>query len=641
MILLSVRSISRQFDVDPVFREVSFEVRPGERIGLVGPNGTGKSTLLNILAGIDDADTGEIERHPTADVALLEQEVDTTEGKTLIAEARSGLSHLYDLQHEAAELAERMSRETGAELLERLHKRYDQIQLDLHRFDAYNIDHRVDEVLHGLGFSPEDYERPLAEFSGGQRNRAVLARMLLRSPDVMLLDEPTNHLDIAATEWLESWLVRSRQAMIVVSHDRYFLDRVTTRILELFDGTLTDYRGNFSAYWQQRHERQKVSERTFEKQQEFIAKTEDFIRRNKYGQKHAQAADREKKLARLEQVEVVRDLSGPAMNFGKASRAGDWVLKTTDVAKGFGRPLFTDFTMNIDRGESVGILGPNGSGKTTLLRVLIGELPPDTGKVRFGTGVKIGYFDQQLESVDPELDAIAAIRPDDDPNISPGTLRSLLARFGIRGDLALQKVGLMSGGEKSKVALARLAAANVNVLVLDEPTNHLDLWARASLEEALQSFEGTLLFVSHDRYFIDRVAKSVIVLEPDRWRTYAGNYSDFVQFRRNIELEIASLESKQENVAQSTSKRSTSGTNAKPSSETPRRKRQYPYRKVEEIEADITEKESLVEQLEAEMADPAIHRNGERVKEVTQEYAAAKSRLEELYRHWEEAVELN
>ncbi|MGE3314474.1 MAG: ABC-F family ATP-binding cassette domain-containing protein [Planctomycetaceae bacterium] len=637
---MSVRDLSRQFDVEPVFSDVSFELRPGERIGLVGPNGTGKSTLLKILAGADDSDTGEIERHPTADLDFLKQESDLESDRTLIEEARAGLAHLYELQREAAELAELMAHETDRDDLARHQRRYDQIQLDLHRLDAYHVEHRVDEVLLGLGFSRDDYERPLTEFSGGQRNRAALARLLLRAPTILLLDEPTNHLDIAATEWLENWLARSQQTLIVVSHDRYFLDRVTTRILELFDGRLTDYRGNFSAYWNQRAERQKVAERTWEKQQEFIARTEDFIRRNKAGQKSIQAHDREKKLARLEQVELIREVSGPAMQFGKATRTGDWVIDAIDLEKGFGKPLFREFNLRIERGNSIGIFGPNGSGKTTLLRVLIGDLKADKGKLRFGTGIKIGYFDQQLTSIDPDLDAIAAIRPIDDPSATPGQMRGLLARFGIMGELALQKVGLMSGGEKNKVALARIAAQNVNVLVLDEPTNHLDLWARAALEEALQEFEGTLLFVSHDRYFLDRVARQVIVLNPESWRFHAGNYSDCMQFVRNRERE---LEEERASEAKQTAPAAEAGEVSRvPESSRPvRRKRQFPYRRVEEIEADIAASEQKVCELEAEMADPAIHREGDRVREVKRLYDEVKRQLEFLYEHWEEATELN
>lgn len=636
MILLTARNLSRQFDREPVFRDVEFEIRPGEKVGLVGPNGTGKSTLLKILADRDDADTGDIERHPSIDVELLEQEPVYGPERTLWEEAQAGLDHLYQLQRESADLAERMAAAANEADSERLHRRYDEIQHELQRLDAYHVDHRVEEVLSGLGFKEQDFHRPLVQFSGGQQSRAALARLLLRAPDLMLLDEPTNHLDIQATEWLEQHLSRSAQSMILVSHDRYFLDRVTNRTFELFGARLTDYTGNFSAYWKQRAERAKVAERTFEKQQEFIARTEDFIRRNKYGQKHAQAADREKKLARVEVVDRIQDVSGPAFDFGQASRTGDWVVDAVDVAKGYAHPLFTEFTLRIERGERVGILGPNGSGKTTLLRTLLGELKPDVGAVRFGTGVKIGYFDQQLACVDPNLDAVEAIRPADNPEITPGVLRKLLARFGIKGDLAFQQVGSLSGGEKSKVALAGIAAQNVNVLVLDEPTNHLDLWARAALEDSLKEFEGTILFVSHDRYFLDRVAQRVIVLDPPGWKTYEGNYSDFVQFLRNRDAEIATNSTTARPAATKKAE-----PDAPPSESKAKRKRRFKYRKVEDLEVEIHEMEELIRQLEADLVDPQIQRDGERIKDTLKRYEEAKAALPTLYEHWEEAVELN
>ncbi|MCA9118178.1 MAG: ABC-F family ATP-binding cassette domain-containing protein, partial [Planctomycetaceae bacterium] len=275
MILLSANGLSRQFDSEPVFRDVSFEVRQGERIGLVGPNGAGKSTLLHLLAGIDEPDTGHVQRHSGADIALLAQQVTFDDSRTLLQEARAGLEHLYALQRESEAVAREMASATDETALAKLQRKFDGLQHDLDQQDAWQIDHRIDEVLQGLGFSEDDYSRPLKTFSGGQQNRALLARLLLHSPDVMLLDEPTNHLDIAATEWLENWLSRCEQAVILVSHDRYFLDRVTTRILEMFDQRVTSYRGNFSAYWQQREERKKVEERSQEKQQEYIARTED------------------------------------------------------------------------------------------------------------------------------------------------------------------------------------------------------------------------------------------------------------------------------------------------------------------------------------------------------------------------------
>jgi ATP-binding cassette subfamily F protein 3 len=637
MILLSAQRLSRQFDTEPIFHDVTFDVRSGERISLVGPNGTGKTTLMRIIVGLDHADVGDLNRHTSAEIALLEQRAEFAADRTLIDEAKAGLSPLYELQANAADVAALIADEGDPARLERLNQQYDHLQEELRRLGGYNIDHRVDEVLTGLGFTPDQYDRPLQRFSGGEQSRALLARMLLQNPSLMLLDEPTNHLDIAATEWLESFLSRCDQAMIIVSHDRYFLDRVTQRTLELHGGQLSDYPGNFTAYWKLREERNKVLQRGHEKQNEEIARTEDFIRRNKSGQKHAQAADREKKLERMQndRIELQQSFGEVSMDFGEATRTGDWVIDAVEVGKGFDTPLFSDFTLRVNREDRVGILGPNGSGKTTLLRTLLGEISPDSGTVRQGTGVKVGYFDQQLESVDQNVDAIEAIRPPDAPDMKPAQLRKLLARFGVRGDLALQTVGHMSGGEKCKVALAKVAAQNVNLLVLDEPTNHLDLWARNSLEEALARFEGTLLFVSHDRYFLDRVARVVIVLDPEQWRHFEGNYSAFVAFMQNREREMKLAEP---TVTESRSaKRSAEGGEKSGRQKT----RKFPYRKVEDLEQEIAESEERIEELETNLADPEVHRDGRRMAEITAEYDNAKSQLESLYAHWEEAVELN
>lgn len=608
----------------------------GEKVGFVGPNGAGKTTLMKILAGLDEPDSGECILHGSARATLLEQAAQFSERRTLLDEAKIGLAPLYALQREAEAAAATIAVEADPQVREKLQRRYDALQQELHRHAAYNIDHRVDEVLLGLGFSPDEYDRPITQFSGGQQNRVLLARLLLAAPDLMLLDEPTNHLDIAATEWLEDYLARCEQAILVVSHDRYFLDKVTNRTLELHHGTTADFPGNFSAYWRLKAEQDELLGRTWEKQQAFIEKTEEFIRKNFYSNS-VQAHDREKKLARLERVERPRQIVAPAMGFGRARRTGDWVIEASGLTKGFDRPLFSDVSIQVLRGDRVGIFGPNGCGKTTLLRTLLGELAPDAGGVRIGANVEIAYYDQQLAGVAPEMDVIDAVRPVNNPTMLPAAVRELFARFGLKGDIVYQKVGSLSGGEKSKVALAKVAALNANVLILDEPTNHLDLWSRAALETALCEFDGTLLFVSHDRYFMDRVATQIFAFEPTRWRLYAGNYSNYIDSLRRGREE-ASAES---GAAPPAAKTKGESTGEAAPGQTVRRKRKFPYRKLDDLEAEIARVETQLAQLQEELGNPDLYRDGPRVKKVRETFDGLQAELARLFEHWEEAAELN
>lgn len=628
MLLVSAVNVVRQFDRAPVLNQVSFDLHLGERVGLVGPNGAGKTTLLRLLAGLDQPDAGEIIYPSGTTRGLLEQQPDFAPTRTLREEAAAGLEQILRWQREAAELAEQMASATDPAQQQRLARRYDDVQHLLQHRGGFQIDHRIDEVLSGLGFEPAQYDQPLKQLSGGQQNRVLLARLLLQAPDVLLLDEPTNHLDIAATEWLERYLVDSGRTLLLVSHDRYFLDKVCTRILELHAGRLTDYPGNFTQYWRLREERQLTAQRTYEKQQEFIARTEEYIRRNKYGQNASRAKDREQKLARVELVETIPDIPTPPMQFPTPTRTGDWVIDAVNLSKAFQTPLFEQLSLCIQRGERWGLLGPNGCGKTTLLRILLGELPPDTGVVRRGSNVRIGYFDQQLSSVPAEATALEAVRPPELARFTDGQLRDLLAHFGIQGDLALQRIGEMSGGERSKVALARLAALEPNVLVLDEPTNHLDLWSRAALEKALCAFEGTVLLVSHDRYFLDRVATHILAYEHGRWWEFPGSYSAFKDFCRQRAAELQTVASPRTPPPETATK-------------PPRRRRKFPYRKVADLEAEIAEKEEFLRRCERDLANPEIHRDHARWQQVMHDYEQVQAALNTLYEHWEEACELN
>ncbi len=498
-------------------------------------------------------------------------------------------------------------------------------------------------MLDGLGFSRPAHDQLVESLSGGQQNRLLLAKLLLGGADLLLLDEPSNHLDIEATEWLENFLVESRQAMLVVSHDRYLLDKVTNRTLELVNGTVESYPGNFSQYWRLKAERLEVERRTFERQQEFIAKTEDFIRRNKYGQKSAQAKDREKKLARVEAVTRPRTIAAPAFRFPAAARSGDIVLRVEHLAKAYEQPLIVDLNWDVLRGQRWGVLGPNGSGKTTLLRCLVGQVRPDAGTVIVGTGVQLGYYDQMLAGLDPKSQVVDAVRPPRKEFTEPER-RDLLAKFGLTGDAVFQAVSSLSGGERSRAALARLAAEEANVLVLDEPTNHLDLWARDALERALMDFDGTVLFVSHDRYFLNRVADHLLVLEPPQVRVIDGNYETYLALQESWReaadrpaavTSARAVEAKAEPPAISLSP--ATATDGKPA----RRKRRFPYRKAADIETEIHQREASIAGFETSLATPEVYRNAQRMREVPAAIAAEKEALAQLYEHWEEANELN
>jgi ATP-binding cassette subfamily F protein 3 len=642
MILLSVHDLTKHFGPEPVLAGVTFDLRPGERASLVGPNGAGKTTLLRIIAGAEQADSGQAVLHSSARLGYLEQHPVFEPGRTVWDEAHSALAAIADLARTSEELAAAIATETDPAERKRLEHRFEHIQYELQHHDAYNLDYRIERILAGLGFAKAAFQQSVGQLSGGQQNRLLLAKLLLAEPDLMLLDEPSNHLDIDATEWLEDFLVESEQAILVVSHDRYFLDRTTNRTLELFQGTVESYPGNFTQYKRLKAERLEVQKRTYERQQEEIAKMEDFIRRYHFGERHQQAEDRRKKLERIERVPPPREIAAPPMAFPAASRTGDIVLRAEHLTKSFpGKPLFDDLSFDVLRGEKWGILGPNGSGKTTLLRCLLGQLALDAGRVILGTGVKIGYFDQLLSGLDPDEQAIDAVRPSHKEFLEQAR-RDLLARFGVTGDMVFQRLGSLSGGEQNRTALARLAASDANFLILDEPTNHLDLWARGSLESALREFDGSVIFVSHDRYFLNQVATKLLIVEPARFRVINGNYDTYLHFvrqglARDARAAVAAGASTENRPDSDLPReRAASSKSAKE-----RRKRKYPYRKVPEIEAEIAERESRIDELHQLFASEEVIRDGSRIKQLKAELEEHEVALPKLYEHWEEASEMN
>jgi ATP-binding cassette subfamily F protein 3 len=639
MLLLSCSNLTRGFDQGPLFERIGFELLAGDRVGLVGPNGAGKTTLLRLLAGLDDPDEGAVRLHAGARVSILQQQPKFEPGRTLFAEALAALDELVAAHDDMVHTAEALARAADAAEHKSLAARYDRLNELLRYHDAYNIDHRVERVLDGLGFRPADYDRTVETFSGGQQGRLMLAKLLLAAPDVMLLDEPSNHLDIQATRWLEEYLVEQHEAMLIVSHDRYFLDKVVTKIFELHSGRLTSYPGNYRAYARLRQERYEQELREWESQQEYVAKQEEYIRRVHYGQLHKQAHSRQKALDKLERIERPARIEGPRMHFREVERPGDLVLQVEDLAKAYDRPLFSGLSFSLLRGGRLGIMGPNGSGKTTLLRILLGQEPADEGTVKQGQRVRIGYFDQHLKLLKDDVPVIRAIWPEDDPQVTEQGMRDLLGRFGLVGDQVYQRVGDLSGGERSRAAMARLVASQANVLVLDEPTNHLDLWACDALEQALKEFEGTAIVVSHDRYLLNNVVDQLIVLEVDgSCQVIFGNYDTYELMKAQQQAAAADGKGPKIDTAARTAPAPKSD-NALPTKQ--KRKRQFPYRKVADLEAEIGQGETRLRELEQLLASSELYRDGERVKATMREFEDTKARLQGLYEHWEEAVELN
>jgi ATP-binding cassette subfamily F protein 3 len=637
MILLSCSGLTRGFDAGPLFEGVGFELFSHERVGFVGPNGAGKTTLMRILAGQDRPDDGEVRLHAGARAALLEQHPDFPPGRTLFGEAKSALNELIAAQEDLVHTAERLAASTDETEHKAIAARYDRLTELLHDQDAYALDHKVEQVLQGIGFRPEDYDRPLESFSGGQQRRVLLGKLLLAGPDVMLLDEPSNHLDIEATRWLEEYLVRQPQAMLVVSHDRYFLNRVATKIFELHDGRIRSFPGNFQQYVRLRQERYEQELKAWEAQREYVEKQEEYIRRVHYGQLAKQAQSRQKALDRLERVERPTLVQAPEMHFGKVRRSGDLVVQAEDLTKSYDQLLFKDLSFALPRGKRLGIMGPNGCGKTTLLRILLGDEEPDAGRVQRGHLTEFGYLDQHLKMLPDDQPVLRAVWPDPDPSINEQQMRDLLGRFGLTGDMVYQRVGDLSGGERSRAALARLVSTGVNVLILDEPTNHLDIWACDALEQALLEFEGTAIVVSHDRYFLNRVADLLIVFEGDgKVQVVHGNYDTYELLRAQ---QLAAEQEKAERQRAAAAKAAPTPTSAagKPG----RRKRKFPYRKVEDLEAEIAAGEAKSAELEQALASGDLYRDANRVREVMKDFEDVKAKLKQLYEHWEEAVELN
>jgi ATP-binding cassette subfamily F protein 3 len=636
--VISVEGISKSYGGQMLFRDLSWRIAERERIGLVGPNGAGKTTICRILAGVEDPDTGRVSRGRSVTVGYLPQEVAGAGAGSVLAEALAGFDEVWALEREMEDIARALETTPS----ETLTARYGDVQ---HRFDAlggYRLESQARAILTGLGFRTDEIGRPLEEFSGGWRMRAALARLLLLGPSLLLLDEPTNHLDLEALAWLEGFLAGYDGTVVVVSHDRYFLNRMVTSIAELGPAGLTVYPGDYDDYLVEREARRELLEAQARNQAKRIEEIERFIERFRYkATKARQVQSRVKMLARVERIEVPGAARRIHFKFPEPPRTGRRVATLAGVHKAYGDTVvYAGVDVAVERGERVALVGENGAGKSTLLKILAGVLPFERGERTLGAHVAVHYYAQhQLDALTPThtvLDEIVAAAPE----LPHTRLRTILGAFLFSGDAVDKKVSVLSGGEKARLALARMLVRPAALLCLDEPTNHLDLASREVLEDALAQFPGTIVFISHDRYFINRIATAVLHVDHGRLTRYLGTYDDFLAASQAPGVEAGA----RDHEARHSAPRPAAPSAAGASSETSRARGKKRVsaevrelrRRLDEVEKRVHEMEARLAEITAALSDPALYADGERARAAVHERKSAEEQLAWLMREWEE-----
>ena len=630
MIILSAQHIAKSFGVNAVLRDVSLTVQQGDRIGLVGVNGCGKSTLMRILAGLDAQDGGEISLVRGLRVGYLAQQNMVTSGETVWNELQKVYEQVFAMEKKLRELEDEMAHaHTDAQRFAQLSADYDRLTQRFEEADGYSWKSMVSGVLNGLGFKPAQYDQCVDSLSGGEQTRLCLARLLLQKPDLLLLDEPTNHLDMETLQWLENYLAAYKGSVLVISHDRYFLDHVCTGIVEILMGSSEQYNGNYTRYIAQRQERFESRMRAYEIQQKEIERQQAIIARYRMfnREKSIRAAEsREKALDRMEKLEKPVDERAIRFSFEARRRTGEDVLQLTEMSKSFGeKHLFHDLTLRVRASDRVALIGPNGVGKSTLIKIIVGEEQPDTGFIRYGSNVDIGYYDQHQSTLHADKTVLDEIW-DRFPQMEQSNVRGALGMFLFTGDDVFKPIHTLSGGEKGRVALTALMLRKDNLLLLDEPTNHLDMDSREVLEDALADFGGTIITVSHDRYFINRIANRIIEMQPDGVTEYIGNYDDYIE-RKNRPVAVEAEAGKTKTELEKEKRREKLSRQAL---------RQLKIR-AQEAEKAVGVKEAEIAELEAQMADPSLYSDAQKSADVQRAYQKAQQALQTLYEQWEAA----
>ena len=637
--ILACRQLHKAYGIDVILEKITFHIEEREKAAIVGVNGAGKTTLFKVLTGEISADGGEFYLKKDTSVGYLAQNIHIDSDRTIYEEMLSVFEKVIQTETNLREMENEMGGLSGQALADKMEE-YSRLQHSFEENDGYSYQSRLKGVLKGLGFTESDFNRPMNQLSGGQKTRVHLGKLLLSKPDVLLLDEPTNHLDIASIEWLEDFLRTYPGSVLIISHDRYFLDRIVTKVIEIENKKSYVYNGNYSFYWQQKEINREIQQKAYDMQQKEIKHQEDVIRTLRQFNREKsikRAESREKVLDKMERIDRPDALPDQMrLNLTPHLTSGNDVLHAEDLSKSYGgQKIFQNVSFDVKRSDKVAIIGPNGVGKSTLFRMLLKEVSSDSGLIRFGTNVFVGYYDQEQAKLDESKTIFEEIS-DSYPTLTQGQIRNMLAAFVFTGDDVFKPISALSGGEKGRVSLAKIMLSKANTLMLDEPTNHLDMFSKEVLESAINRYEGTCIYISHDRYFINKTAEKILELTPDGVILYNGNYDYYLEKK----AERARNEAEK---ALQNPQSGTAAASAQPISETKndwlkQKEQQAAERKlankIKKIEAEIEETENAIAKADEDMA--ACGTDFSKANEIFAEKTKLEEKLEALFEEWEE-----
>lgn len=634
MIVLSCNNLNKSFGIDSILENVSFTVNEYDKIGIIGINGTGKTTLFKIISGIYGYDSGDIYTSKDCEIGYLEQNTNFHSENTILEEVLEVFKDVIEMEKYLRDLENKIAEESinaNSTILEKLMNEYSHKLEAFADINGYGYKSEAKGVLKGLGFSDEDMDKPISILSGGEKTRVLLGKLLLKKPTLLLLDEPTNHLDSEAIEWLEVFLRQYKGTVILISHDRYFLDQVVNRVFEIHNKKLKSYNGNYSDFIEASAIEKELEQKKFEDQQKDLKKQEESIERLKaFGrEKHLKRArSKEKALAKVDILDKPEAYRKKArIEFNPSVTSGNDVLQIRDVSMGYGeRILFKDLNLDIYRGEKVALIGANGIGKSTLFKIIMKELIPLSGDIKFGTNVNVAYFHQEQKTLNLDNTIIDEIW-EDNKQLTQTTLRSMLGAFLFEGEEVFKKISTLSGGERARVAILKLILSNANLLLLDEPTNHLDIDSKEVLEEALSGYTGTIFTISHDRYFLNTVVDKVLVLDENGITEYLGNYDYYIEKKKQVQ-EMSVVEEVEEKTKTQLKEEKRKEREQREAEKKNRVKRQN-------IEKEIEETELKIEEMDVLLCQEEVYSNPDKSREVSQQKSNLEEKLANLYDEWE------